>query len=103
MLGSALGTGLDGAIIGLVAAAGRLPHSGIIVVDILVIAVTGLAILTAVGLQCCRPYQVRHTSVINHGDRVIALDKTYWIERKELSSIQYVLGSVPISKVEKSV
>jgi len=50
VLGSALGTGLGGVIIAFVAAAGGPPRSGIVVVDILVIAVTGLAILTAVGL-----------------------------------------------------
>jgi MFS family permease len=57
VLGSALGTGLGGAIIGWIAAAGGLPRSGIIVVDILVIAAIGLAILTAVGLPG-RPQQV---------------------------------------------
>src|SRR6266849_1742822 len=50
VLGSALGTGLGGVIIAFVAAAGGPPRSGIVVVDILVIAVTGPAILTAVGL-----------------------------------------------------
>jgi len=56
VLGSALGTGFGGVIIGLVAAAGGSPRSGILVVDILVIAAIGLAILTAVGLLD-RPHQ----------------------------------------------
>jgi hypothetical protein len=50
VLGSALGTGLGGVIVGLVAVAGGQPRSGILTVDILVIVVTGLAVLTAVGL-----------------------------------------------------
>jgi MFS family permease len=50
VLGSALGTGLGGVIVGLVAMAGGRPGSGILTVDILVIVVTGLAVLTAVGL-----------------------------------------------------
>jgi len=50
VLGSALGTGLGGVIIAFVAAACGPPRSGIVVVDILVIVVTDLAILTAVGL-----------------------------------------------------
>jgi MFS family permease len=50
VLGSALGTGLGGVIISFVAVTGGPPRSGIFVIDILVIAVTGLAILTAVGL-----------------------------------------------------
>src|SRR6266581_2415705 len=49
VLGSALGTGLGGVIIGFAAASGSLP-SGIAAVDILVIAVIGIAILTAVRL-----------------------------------------------------
>ena len=49
VLGSALGTGLGGVIIGFAAASGSLP-SGIAVVDILVIVVIGIAILTAVRL-----------------------------------------------------
>jgi MFS family permease len=56
VLGSALGTGLGGVIIGFAAAAGGSPSSGIAVVDILVIAVTGLSILTAVRLPG-RPHQ----------------------------------------------
>ncbi len=50
VLGSALGTGLGGVIIGFVAVAGGQPRSGILAVDILVIAVTGLAIVSAIGL-----------------------------------------------------
>ena len=50
VLGSALGAGLGGVIIALAAAAGSAPSSGITAVDILVIAVIGLAILTAVRL-----------------------------------------------------
>jgi MFS family permease len=56
VLGSALGTGLGGVIIGFAAASGSLPGSGIAVVDILVIAVIGIAILTAVRLPG-RPQQ----------------------------------------------
>jgi MFS family permease len=56
VLGSALGTGLGGVIISFVTAAGGPPRSGIVVVDILVIVVTGFAILTAVGLPG-RPHQ----------------------------------------------
>jgi MFS family permease len=58
VLGSALGTGLGGVIIAFVAVAagGGPPRSGIAVVDILVIVVTGFAILTAVGLPG-RPHQ----------------------------------------------
>ena len=50
VLGSALGTGLGGVIIGFAAAAGSSPGSGIVVVDILFIAVIGITIQTAVGL-----------------------------------------------------
>jgi MFS family permease len=50
VLGSALGTGLGGVIIGFFSVAGSTPVSGIAAVDILVIAVTGIAILTAVRL-----------------------------------------------------
>jgi len=50
VLGSALGTGLGGVIVGFAATTGSSPSSGIAAVDILVIAVTGLAILTAVRL-----------------------------------------------------
>jgi MFS family permease len=50
VLGSALGTGFGGVIIGFAAASGSLPGSGIAVVDILVIGVIGIAILTAVRL-----------------------------------------------------
>ncbi len=56
VLGSALGTGLGGVIIGFAAAAGASPSSGIAVVDIFVVAVTGLSILTAVRLPG-RPHQ----------------------------------------------
>ena len=56
VLGSALGTGLGGAIIALVTMPGGAPRSGILVVDILVIVVSDLALLTAVGLPG-RPHQ----------------------------------------------
>jgi MFS family permease len=50
VLGSALGTGLGGVIIGVTSAAGSVAGTGIAVVDLFVLAVTGLAILTAVRL-----------------------------------------------------
>ena len=50
VLGSALGTGLGGVIVAFAAADGSSPSSGIAAVDILVIAITGLAILTATRL-----------------------------------------------------
>ena len=50
VLGAALGTGLGGVIIGFAAVAGNSPSAGISVVDLIVIAVTGLAILTAMRL-----------------------------------------------------
>ena len=50
VLGSALGTGLGGVIIGVTSAAGSVAGTGIAVVDLCVLAVTGLAILTAVRL-----------------------------------------------------
>ena len=50
VLGAALGTGLGGVVIGFAAAAGSSPSAGISVVDLIVIAVTGLAILTAMRL-----------------------------------------------------
>ena len=56
VLGSALGTGLGGVIVAFAAAAGSSPSSGIAAVDILVIAITGLAILTATRLPG-RPQQ----------------------------------------------
>ena len=56
VLGSALGTGLGGAIIAVATARGSTPGTGIVVVDILAIAVTGIAILTAVRLPG-RPQQ----------------------------------------------
>ncbi len=56
VLGAAIGTGLGGVIIGFAAAAGGSPSSGITVIDIVVIAVTGLAILTAIRLPG-RPQQ----------------------------------------------
>jgi MFS family permease len=56
VLGSALGTGLGGVIIAFAVAAGSSPRSGIAAVDILVIAITGLAILTATRLPG-RPQQ----------------------------------------------
>ncbi len=64
VLGSALGTGLGGVIISFVAVTGGPPRSGIFVIDILVVAVTGLAILTAVGLPH-RPSQVSSTHSSN--------------------------------------
>ena len=56
VLGSALGTGLGGVIIAFAVAAGSSTGSGIAAVDILVIAITGLAILTATRLPG-RPQQ----------------------------------------------
>ena len=56
VLGSALGTGFGGVIVGLTAATGSSPGSGILAIDILVIAVTGIAILTATRLPG-RPQQ----------------------------------------------
>ena len=50
MLGSALGAGLGGAIIGVATARGSTVATGITVVDIIVIAITGIAILTAIRL-----------------------------------------------------
>jgi MFS family permease len=50
VLGTALGTGLGGVIIGFAATSGSSPSSGIIVIDMLMIAVVGLAILTAIRL-----------------------------------------------------
>jgi MFS family permease len=50
VLGSALGTGLGGAIIAVAAAEGSLPGIGISAVDIFDIAITGIAILTALRL-----------------------------------------------------
>lgn len=50
VLGTALGTGLGGVIIAFTAGSGRSPSWGITVIDILVIVVTGLAILTALRL-----------------------------------------------------
>lgn len=50
VLGTALGTGLGGVIIAFTAESGRSPSWGITVIDILVIVVTGLAILTALRL-----------------------------------------------------
>jgi MFS family permease len=50
VLGTALGTGLGGVIIGFAATTGRSPSWGITVIDMLVIAVIGLTILTAVRL-----------------------------------------------------
>ena len=50
VLGTALGTGLGGVIIAFAAGAGRSPSWGIAVIDILVIAVIGLACLTAIRL-----------------------------------------------------
>jgi len=50
VLGTALGTGLGGAIIAFAAGSGRSPSWGIAVIDVLVIAVIGFAILTAIRL-----------------------------------------------------
>ena len=50
VLGSALGTGLGGAIIGVATARGSTIGTGITVVDIIVIAITGIAILAAIRL-----------------------------------------------------
>ena len=50
VLGTALGTGLGGVIIAFAAGSGRSPSWGIAVIDLLVIAVIGFAILTAVRL-----------------------------------------------------
>ncbi len=50
VLGTALGTGLGGAIIAFATGTGRSQSWGIAVIDILVIAVTGLACLTAIRL-----------------------------------------------------
>jgi MFS family permease len=56
VLGTALGTGLGGVIIAFAAGSGRSPSWGIAVIDLLVIAVIGFAILTAVRLPG-RPLQ----------------------------------------------
>jgi len=58
VLGSALGTGLGGAIIGVATARGSTPGTGILVVDSIVIAITGIAMLTAMRL----PGQPKHTA-----------------------------------------
>jgi len=50
VLGSALGTGLGGVIIALVASAGSVPSTGIALVDVLVVAVIGVGIVAAVRL-----------------------------------------------------
>src|SRR6266567_1361512 len=50
VLGTALGTGLGGVIIAFAAGSGRPPSWGIAVIDLLVIAVIGFAILTAMRL-----------------------------------------------------
>ena len=54
VLGSALGTGLGGTIIGVTTARGSTPGTGITVVDIIVIAITSIAILTAIRLPAGR-------------------------------------------------
>jgi MFS family permease len=56
VLGAAFGTGLGGVIIGLASTAGRSPVLGIAVIDILFIAVVGIAMLIAVRLPG-RPQQ----------------------------------------------
>jgi len=58
VLGSALGTGLGGAIIGVATTRGSTPGTGILVVDSIVIAITGIAMLTAMRL----PGQPKHTA-----------------------------------------
>lgn len=50
VLGSALGTGLGGVIIAVVASAGGLPSVAIALVDVLVVAVIGVSILAAIRL-----------------------------------------------------
>jgi MFS family permease len=50
VLGTAIGTGIGGVIIAFAAGSGRSPSWGITVIDLLVIAVIGLSILTAVRL-----------------------------------------------------
>jgi MFS family permease len=60
MLGSALGTGLGGVIIGSSAATGQAAGSGIAIVDLLVIAITGLSLLTALRLPG-RPFHSGET------------------------------------------
>ncbi len=55
VLGTALGTGLGGVIIAFAAGSGRSPSWGITVIDLLVIAVIGLSILTAIRLPGRRP------------------------------------------------
>src|SRR6266516_756209 len=57
VLGTALGTGLGGVIIAFAAGSGRPPSWGIAVIDILVIAVIGFALLTAIRLPG-RPPQI---------------------------------------------
>ena len=61
VLGSALGTGLGGVIIGVTSAAGSVAGTGIAVVDLFVLAVTGLALLTAVRL----PGRLHHTASLS--------------------------------------
>jgi MFS family permease len=62
VLGSALGTGLGGAIIAYTAATGKAAGPGIAIVDILVIAVTGLSMVTALRLPD-RPCHTVETSM----------------------------------------
>ena len=61
VLGSALGTGLGGVIIALVASAGGLPSKGIALVDVLVIVVIGVGIVAATRLPG-RPKEVASPS-----------------------------------------
>ena len=62
VLGSALGTGLCGAIIRLVAVADGVPRSGIILVDILIIADIGFAILTPLDYQVDRSKSLHNSA-----------------------------------------
>jgi MFS family permease len=62
VLGSALGTGLGGVIISYTAATGKAAGPGIAIVDILVIAVTGLSMVTALRLPD-RPCHTVETSM----------------------------------------
>jgi MFS family permease len=61
VLGSALGTGLGGVIIALVASSRELPSTGIALVDVLVVAVIGVGILAAARLPG-RPKQAASLS-----------------------------------------
>jgi MFS family permease len=62
VLGSALGTGLGGVIIGSTAVTGKASGSGIAIVDLLLIAITGLSMVTALRLPG-RPCHTVETSM----------------------------------------